>query len=283
MGPNIHVMYSLEPTAAMVMIWAKPIYRSGMASRLVASLDTSPGEELCRYCEASCAWYGEVVRNRKYFISALAGSYVKKIGLCQVQVPGAGMSPIALELIEGHGEHIARAFEMDVAGMADKQRLYGQLYPGLRPGIECLSVDIRDKRMMEVLSDHGYDASVPSIIIMEGISYYLSRQELLDIVAMYRSPRHDNVIIMEYLLPCDEVREERRNIPRNEFNTIKKYCHLPHIQSYTKETLSEALSLHGGTVEAHHTMREMERARLGRQQYFKDPGDWWIECMVARI
>ncbi len=276
-------MYSLEPTAAMVMIWAKPIYRTGMASRLVESMDMSAGEELCRYGEASCAWYGEVIRNRKYFLPGLAGSYVKKAGLCQVLVPGAGMSPIALELIEGYGEHIVKAIEMDVAGMEDKQRLYGQLFPGLRPGIECLSADIRDKRAIQALSGHGYDASVPSVIIMEGISYYLSRQELIDVAGTYRSPGHHNVVIIEYLLPCDEVREERRFIPRNEFNNIKRYCDLPRIQCYTKETLSEALGLHGSTVEAHHTMREMEQARLGRQQYFKAPGDWWIECLVARI
>lgn len=276
-------MFSLEPTAAMVMIWAKPIYRSGMASMLVESLDTSYGDELCKYCEASCAWYGEVVRNRKYFLPKLAGSFINKAGRCYVLVPGAGMSPIALELIENYGEHIVRAFEMDVAGMEDKQGLYSQLYPGLCPGVECLTVDIRDKMAIEMLSDQGYDATVPSVIILEGISYYLSRQELLDLIGMYRSPGHDNVIIVEYLLPCDEVREERRNIPRNEFNTIKKYCHLPRIQCYTKETLSETLGLHGGTVVAHHTMLEMERARLGRQQYFRGPGDWWIECIVARI
>jgi hypothetical protein len=276
-------MYSLEPTAAMVMIWAKPIYGSGMASRLVESLDLSGGEELCRRGEASCAWYGEVIRNRKYFLPLLAGSYVKNMELCQVLVPAAGMSPISLELIEGYGEHIAGAFEMDVAGMEDKQRLYGQLCPGLRPGIECLTMDIRDKRAMEVLSDHGYDASAPSIVIMEGISYYLSRQELIDFAGMYRSPGHDNVIIVEYIVPCSDVRDERRYIPRNEFNMIKKYCDLPHIQCYTRGTLSEALGQHGGTVEAHYTMRDMERARLGRQQYFKEPGDWWIECLAARI
>jgi hypothetical protein len=141
-------MYSLEPTAAMVMIWAKPLYRSGMVSRFVESLDMSGGEELCRYCEASCAWYREVVRNRKYFMPALAGSRIKNTGKCQVVVPGAGMSPIALEMIECYGDHIVRAFEMDVAGMADKQRLYRQLYPDLHPGIECLSTDIRDKRTL---------------------------------------------------------------------------------------------------------------------------------------
>jgi O-methyltransferase involved in polyketide biosynthesis len=276
-------MYSLEPTAAMVMIWAKPIYRSGMASRLVGSLDLSGGEELCRRGEASCAWYGEVIRNRKYFLPLLASSYVKKLGLCQVLVPGAGMSPISLELIESCGEHIVRAIEMDVGGMEDKQRLYEKLCPGIRPGIECLSMDIRDKRAIERLSKHGYDASVPSVIIMEGISYYLSRHELVDFAGMFRSPGHDSVIVMEYLLPCGEVREERRYIPRNEFNMIKKYCDLPRIQCYTRETLSDALGLQGGTVDVHHTMREMERARLGRQQYFKDPGDWWIECLAARI
>lgn len=43
------------------------------------------------------------------------------------------------------------------------------------------------------------------------------------------------------------------------------------------------LGMHGGTVEACHTLGEMERARPGCQQYFKDPGDGWIECLVARI
>jgi predicted alpha/beta hydrolase len=118
---------------------------------------------------------------------------------------------------------------------------------------------------------------------MEGISYYLSRQELLDIVAMYRSSGHSNVIILEYLLPCSEVRGERRSIPRNEFNTIKKYCRLPNIQRYTKEALEEALGVHGGTVNAQYTMQEMELARLGHQRYFKDPGDGWIECLAAWI
>jgi O-methyltransferase involved in polyketide biosynthesis len=276
-------MYCLEPTAAMVMIWAKPLYGTGMASRLVGSLDLSGGEELCSYCEASCPWYGEVIRNRKAFLAALAGSCVRKAGLCQVVVPGAGMSPIALELIESYGNHIVKAFELDVAGMADKQGLYEQLFPGLSPGIECLSADIRDKRTVKLLSDHGYDASTKSVVVMEGISYYLSRQELLDIVGMYQSPGRNNLIILEYLLPCEEVGEDRRSIPKNEFNTIKRYCHLPHIQSYTKEALAEALGALGGTVEAHYTMREMELARLGHQRYFQRPGDWWIECLTARI
>jgi O-methyltransferase involved in polyketide biosynthesis len=193
------------------------------------------------------------------------------------------MSPIALELIEGHGEHIARAFELDLTGMGEKQKLYERLFPGLRPGIECLSADIRDKRAMKLLSDHGYDPSLPSVVILEGISYYLSQQELIDVAGMYRSPGHRNVLLIEYLLPCDKVGEERRHIPRNEFDTIKRYCHLSHIQCYTRETLAEALGVHGGTIEAHHTMREMEQARLGCQRYFKNAGDWWIECLAVRI
>lgn len=276
-------MYSLEPTAALVMIWAKPLYESGMASRLVGSLDMSGGEELCRLSEELCPWYGEVIRDRKYFLPLLAGHYIKKAGRCQVILPAAGMSPIALELIEDYGDHIAKAFEMDVAGMEDKQRLYEELFPGLRPGIEFLSADIRDKRMRGMLAKRGYDASVPSVIVLEGISYYLSRQELLDMAGMYRSPGHDNVIIIEYLMPCDEVTEERRYIPRNEFNAIKQYCHLSHIQTYTRDTLAETLGLHGGTVESHHTMRDMEQVRLGRLEYFKSPGDWWIECLAARV
>jgi O-methyltransferase involved in polyketide biosynthesis len=282
-GAGHPFMYSLEPTAAMVMIWAKPIYRSGMAARFVRSLDLSGGEELYRYSEASCAWYGEVIRNRKFFMPALARSYVKNAGLCQVLVPAAGMSPVALELIEDCGDHIVRAIETDVTGMEDKQELYWRLFPDMLPGIQCLSMDIRDRGTMSVLSEHGYDTSIPSVIIMEGISYYLSKQELIDVAGMYRSPDHSNVIIMEYVLPCEHVREERRFIPRNEFDTIKRYCNLSHIQCYTKETLAEALGQCGGTVDAHYTMCEMERARLGHQQYFKEPGDWWTECIVARV
>jgi O-methyltransferase involved in polyketide biosynthesis len=267
----------------MVMLWARPIYGSGMASRLVGALDMSGGEELCRRGEESCFWYPEIIRNRKYFIAALASACVKKAGQCQVVVPAAGMSPIALELIECCGEHILRAFEMDLAGMEEKQKLYRQLFPGLSKSIECLSLDIREKRTIEVLSEHGYDISVPSVVIMEGISYYLSREELLDVLGIYRSPGRDNVVIIEYLLPCNRVREDRQYIPLGEFDMIKRYCSLPLIQTYRKETLSEILGRHNGTIESHHTMCEMERARLGSQVYFREPGDWWIECLAIRI
>jgi hypothetical protein len=274
---------NLGPTAALVMIWAKPIYTAGMAAEFVASLDMSTGEELCSRIDACCEWYGEVIRNRKYTITRLTAEYINSMpGPGQALVLAAGMSPISLQLIEACSD-LSRSIEVDVEGMDHKRKLLDSLFPGIGKKISCVPGNICDKKLPKKLSLHGYKARYPTVVILEGISYYLSKQELADVAGMYRSPGQRNVLIIEYMLPYDRLRPDRRRIRRDIDRTIREYCDIPRLESYTLETLSKMIEAQGGRVEGVHTLGDMEKARLGEQRYFREAGDGFVECLAARI
>jgi hypothetical protein len=99
---------NLEPTAALVMLWARGLYRTGSAARFCSCLDLTAGERMRWECEAVCPWYGEVILNRKWFIRHLAAGFIADACTpCQIVVPAAGKSPLALELLDACGDGIA--------------------------------------------------------------------------------------------------------------------------------------------------------------------------------
>ncbi len=87
----------LEPTAALVMAWALPLYQSGPVGDFVSQLDLSSGADLLCRCQAVCSWYGEVILNRKHFIRHLILKHLKA-GSEPVQIIllAAGKSPLGL-------------------------------------------------------------------------------------------------------------------------------------------------------------------------------------------
>jgi hypothetical protein len=90
----------LEPTAALVMDWAKDLYLTGSAAAFVARLDLSAGHRMRRECDSICPWYPEVMMNRKWFIRHAASVIIAAIdGPCQALILASGKSPLALELL----------------------------------------------------------------------------------------------------------------------------------------------------------------------------------------
>jgi hypothetical protein len=117
---------------------------------------------------------------------------------------------------------------------------------------------------------------------MEGISYYLHKQELKNIITSFQSDR-EGIFIIEYLVPHQCVDRVRRSIPREVFKIIQEYCGLNAITSYTKEELRMLFQEKGGDLIASYSMVDMELTRTGANAYFKKPSDGWIECVVGRV
>src|SRR5512138_3113305 len=112
----------LHPTAALVMLWSGDLYRTGRPARFRENLDLSAGLDLKQRCDRVCPWYHEVILNRKWLISRRAARFIRKAGTpCQVIIPAAGQSPLALELLDSCSGKITSVIETDVAGMEEKQ------------------------------------------------------------------------------------------------------------------------------------------------------------------
>jgi len=278
-------MLKLHPTASLVTLWSLPLYAGAGAQvrEFLKMLDLSSGEGLLRRCNDICDWYGEVILNRKHFIKRTAkGLIAGREGPVQIVILASGKSPLALELLVEEGSRISGVFEVDLAGMEEKARLYSRLLPPGAGMLRCLEADVAGSDLAERLAEGGFNPDAPAIFVMEGISYYLSEEDLGGIVSGFRSGGR-NRLILEYLVPCPEVRWERREIPRRIFSLIREEAGAGRITCYTRGELSALFEELGGRVVSTSSMAEMERLRLGINGRFLKAEDGWIEGLVAAL
>lgn len=276
----------LEPTAALVMEWAKDLYRTGNASLFCSRLDLSASHRMKQECDSICPWYPEVMMNRKWFIRFLAASMVSGAeGQCQVVLLAAGKSPLALELLEMHSDRIVSVIETDIAGMEEKQEIYRAVAPEFADRIRCVHADICQKKETEnaIFTTGMYDPERPSVVVFEGISYYLPPGVSARVLSIFSSGSLKNAVILDSLLPCHLVREDRRYISRGIWGVIHRDCNFGHTITYSPEEMDGMLSSSGCEQIAHHSMDEMERLRTGENRFFPTCHDGWIRITTARM
>jgi len=273
----------LEPTAALVMRWALPLYihEQEPIRQFVKQLDLSSGQELQNKCESICHWYGQVILNRKYFIKHAIEKLAASMKDCQLVILAAGKSPLALELLVKRPE-IQRIFEVDISGMDEKMRLYRELIPDQLERISCLTLDITSCSIIDEFEKNGYQRDVPTILLLEGISYYLSKDALRKTLYHFRS-EGKNAVVLEYLVPPQEVELSRRHIPQRLFDLIRDESLVEEIRCYTEKELRTLFTELGGGLENCHSMKDMELLRCKINKYFQSHKEGWIECVVASI
>jgi O-methyltransferase involved in polyketide biosynthesis len=273
----------MEPTAALVMKWALSLYQKSPALEFVKRLDLSSGTMLYEKCRSVCDWYGEVILNRKSFIRHLIEqSLTADERKYQLIILAAGKSPMAIEIMSQYAMKIHRVFEIDISGMDDKQCIYNNLFPEYADKIKCIKSDISCGDIPLILNDgnNGYSREFPSIIVIEGISYYLKEKDLKGIIEGFRR-QAEAYFIIEYLVPGNCICQSRKYIPQQVFEIIHDDCELDGITKYTKEKLQTFFKECGGKLLNCYTMTDMELNRTGTNTYFKDRADGWIECATG--
>jgi O-methyltransferase involved in polyketide biosynthesis len=276
----------LDHTAALVTSWAAPLYAEGPTAAFVGQLDLSQGQELLARCHGICPWHGEVIRDRKHFLSHfIQKELATRAEQCQVVIPAAGVSPLALELLLSQQDNVKKVIEVDIAGTTEKHRLYSAVAPHLADRIACVTADITtagfSAGMLE--AEGSYEPDVPAIVLFEGISYYITEAQLRRAMGVFRSAKQQNMIVLEHLLPCALVNEARRSIPSRIFRTIGAYVGLANIRCYSPGHVESLFQSVRCSEVQHYSSTDMERFRKGKTQRFVEDGDGWIGCAVGAV
>ena len=276
----------LDHTAALVTSWAEPLYAEGPTAAFVGQLDLSQGQELLARCPGICPWHGEVIRDRKHFLSHfIQKELATRAEQCQVVIPAAGVSPLALELLLSQQDNVKKVIEVDIAGTTEKHRLYSAVAPHLADRIACVTADITtagfSAGMLE--AEGSYEPDVPAIVLFEGISYYITEAQLRRAMGVFRSAKQQNMIVLEHLLPCALVNEARRSIPSRIFRTIGAYVGLANIRCYSPGHVESLFQSVRCSEVQHYSSTDMERFRKGKTQRFVEDGDGWIGCAVGAV
>ncbi|MDD4984277.1 MAG: class I SAM-dependent methyltransferase, partial [Dehalococcoidales bacterium] len=240
----------LEPTAALVMLWALGLYTEDPVLQYMHQLDLSSGEALLKECNSICDWYHEVILNRKSFIKHLIEQELSAAKQeFQLIFLAAGKSPLSVEILSKNPHKIHRIFEVDLSGMEDKKRLYLKVCPELTDKLQCVTADINSPDLQSVLEMplNSYRHDMQSIVVMEGISYYLHKENLQSIIARFRTAS-ENFFIIEYMIPYRYVNQARRHIPEEVFKIIQNHCGLRAVTSYTKNELKTIFRKNSGDL-----------------------------------
>ena len=270
----------LSDTSALVTLLAgKDVHIGPYSSRYRDLLDLSGGGDFLRRCTGVWPHLDQLVKNRKTCIQDEVFECIRGGGV-QVVILGSGLDPLSLEIAYRMGG--VRVYEVDADQMDDKRDLIREAAPDAAGRITCVTADLsRPRQVIQEVASAGWDASLPSVLVLEGISYYLSEKNLWDVVARF-GEASTNDVILEYIVPHEMIIPERAHIPDAVFEIIRQSIGGPlEIARFGPDTIRDMAGRIGGRLVNRHTMRSIELSRTGANRYFPTDRSGWVE--VARI
>ena len=262
----------LSATSALVSLWAgEQVYQSSLAKKYLSHLDLSAGKGLYNYINEIYPAYEEVIFNRKWAIKKFIDKYIQKYGGdIQIIIAAAGLDPLGIELLEKYGEQAIHIFEIDREQMDMKKSLFTKI--SHKNNIKFISADLLDiDTIKSQLMKNSWQENLPSLLIFEGISYYLPRQTLSKII----EPLAIDQFIVDYLKPTDLLNEFARTISMKTFSFLEESCHLPKSTVYTTSILADLLPSYKLSQKI--SMPKIELGRLGENKHFITDESSWIE------
>ncbi len=270
----------LSDTSALVTLLAgDDVHTSAYSSRYRVLLDLSAGRSLLRRCTAVWPHLNELVKNRKKCILEETLRCIGA-GTNQVIILGSGLDPLSLEIVSRtEGVHV---YEVDAEQMDTKRELVGKAAPEAAGRITCVAADLaRPPEVVRKVTAAGWDGSASSVLVLEGISYYLRQPDLWAILSLFGEDS-TNDILMEYMVPPNMIAPERAQIPDGVFGVILQSLDYPmSIARFGHEEVRSRAEKINGLVVRRHTMRSIEFSRTGANRHFPTDESGWIE--VAHI
>lgn len=274
-------MTRLSDTSALVSLLAGNRIHSGRyATKYRSMLDLEAGRPMLDSCLSVWPHLDELVINRKWCILQEIINSIRH-DTRQAVLLGSGLDTLSLELAEI--EPTMTIYEVDEEHMDAKAHMIRQAAPDVSDRIQHItaSLDIMD-HTLHLLDTSGWLSGQPTVFVLEGITYYLSPTTLQNVLTT-AGQTADSHIIIEHMIPSDQVSPERAHIPCRVFDTIRQSIPDPiRIEYFDHDTLLEMARQAGCSVVRRHTMHSIEMDRTGANHHFPTVESGWIEVSVLR-
>ncbi len=286
------------------MIWSRgEALESGDAARYMELLGAGlrgAGGRIADRCERVWPHYGEVVRNRKACIKRLAMRCLRGGRARQVVILGAGLDPLSVEIAALTGYSVA-SYEIDSAGARRKRRLMEEASAAAAGCVRHVTADLEEagpRRIASALERRGWRADMPTLVVAEGVSYYLRKPTLRSLLAPFRAGGaggEPSRAILEYLRDAASIEPEENRIAGAVFGIFAEGAGIGGLSRYSD---AEAAALVAGVParragEEYSDLRaggiatvgpaEMERMRTRRNRLFPSDSAGWIAVCHGRL
>lgn len=286
------------------MIWSRgEALKSGDAARYMELLGAGlrgAGGRIAARCELVWPHYGEVVRNRKACIKGLAMRCLRGGRTRQVVMLGAGLDPLSVEIAALTG-YTAVSYEIDSTGARRKRRLIEEASAAAAGCVRHVTADLEEAgpaRIASALERRGWRADMPTLVVAEGVSYYLRKATLRGLLEPFRAGgggAEPSRAILEYLRDAASIEPEGNRIAGAVFGIFAEGTGIGGLFRYSD---AEAAALVAGVPARRAGAEEgalraegiatvgpagMERARTRRNRLFPSDSAGWIAVCHGRL
>lgn len=272
---------NISSTSAMVLVWlGKKFYTHANTLKYFNHLDLTEGELLAK--ELTSIWdsYDEVIKNRKFAIKHFAFDFLSKNTKAQVVILAAGLDPLSVEIASYFPE--AKIFDTDMDNMQIKKDLVNQTTDV--DNVQFVTADItKSENFKNSLIQSGWEKNKNTLLIAEGITYYLNEEDLWEMPKCFSSSDNSNAFIMEYMLPLSLVDEKFCHIPMAVFEKLSKIFNLNEITEYTEDIIEKRLLEINGKLQTTWSFLDMEKNRTNKQKLFHKKEEGWVQVSYSLI
>lgn len=265
----------ISASSALVLNWTdNRLYTGPKVSRYISSLDLSEGDEMLSHFRPDQNYmHTQTVSGRKWFMMRETRSFIDmqeaKGLLSQIIIPGAGIAPFSAAIAELYPK--TRLFDIDLYGMEAKALLLKEF-----DNIHFITADLEQvEAWISLLLKSGYDTGLPGLMVLEGITYYLSKPTLASILKW--AYENKITVIGELGLPPADVIPEHQEYPIRVFETITNLSNHPGVSFYSRGEFVDMARTAGYSDVVLTPMREMQILRTGEAKPFEKDNACWIE------
>lgn len=272
----------ISATSALVLNWTeKNNWRSKEAKEYNESLDLDEGASILRlFSDKENYMHTQSVSNRKFFMRKCAVEFLEKNKSGQVVILAAGIAPLSIELAALFPE--AKIFDVDKYLMIDKREDVEKLFKGSLQNIKFLECDITEISSMEkLLSNNGWNKAEPTLLIMEGITYYLRTEDLEKILKYFAA--FNSALACDFLLNYELIHETNRIYGIEVFRKIRETVGLEFVNSYSPDEFMKLVISSDFKNPERQTMQDMQTERTGKPEPYQMPESGWITLVKSGI
>lgn len=261
-------MIEVPATSAFVLLFTnQDMYKGSTARTFMSKIDLSAADPIKEAFKDHWEQKRTELLNRKHGVEKGCRQFLDAHPTAQVIHLGGGLDPLSIDLAECYPQ--AQIYDVDMAHMPLKAEI-NQSLGG--PEIAFLTANLADvPSLTTVLSGAGWSADSPTLLVSEGISYYIPKNVYSHTLAALRTS--GGRLVFEYSIP-DEllVGTPMAEVYLDFYTRFTALLELPFpMQRYDDSEVNELASNLNGEVQEILIQKELEFSRLGKNVMRKDP------------
>ena len=265
----------ISDTSALVLNWtSKDVWKSDNARKYFESLDLTSADSLYkRFDEQMNLIQTHLLTNRKFFIRKCVVDFLEQCKTKnepgQVIILAAGIDPLSVEIASLYP--YSKVFDVDKYSMQEKEKHLN----GISSNIKFIECDITNTKLLkENLLQNGWDENQSSIVIIEGITYYLTEEELKKIFAFFA--QHVSNFACDFGINPECVIEKNRMIGVEIVSKVTQMVNIEFMNCYTPDCFLELIEQSGFENVQRFKMAEIQKERTGEITPFEEGESAWV-------